>query len=239
MPQSHKRYLSTTDANGVVSGQTPNKRQRNAPPPQLFGDRMNNQGLGQTQTQTQTPTQTHDHSLNVNHGHMQSNPTNAVAVPVTASAPTPAIPSTTTTPSSTSTFAPPPSASILPSSSTTAAATLSSSHAPPPATMAPTAAAPTAASAHHHHHHHPPLPPAGGPDAPPAIHPWAAVTVRWQEQAMDLFFRDFADEDSDLQIKIGEKVLTDENKAMLFCKMPPQLRRHYVKRLREAHNRIA
>jgi ATP-dependent exoDNAse (exonuclease V) beta subunit len=61
----------------------------------------------------------------------------------------------------------------------------------------------------------------------------------WQEQAMDIFFRDFGAEDMDLQLKIAEKVLTDENKAMVFCKMPDVLRRHWVKRLREVHNRIA
>jgi hypothetical protein len=61
----------------------------------------------------------------------------------------------------------------------------------------------------------------------------------WQEQAMDIFFRDFVAEDMDLQLKIAEKVLTDENKAMVFCKMPDVLRRHWVKRLREVHNRIA
>lgn len=59
---------------------------------------------------------------------------------------------------------------------------------------------------------------------------------RWPEQAMDIFFRDFADEDMDLQLKIAEKALADENKAMVFCKMPPALRRHWVKRLRELHN---
>lgn len=62
---------------------------------------------------------------------------------------------------------------------------------------------------------------------------------KWQEQAMDIFFRDFVGEDMDLQLKIAEKVLTDENKAMVFCKMPDAVRRHWVKRLREVHNRIA
>ncbi|KAK4223922.1 hypothetical protein QBC38DRAFT_35162 [Podospora fimiseda] len=60
----------------------------------------------------------------------------------------------------------------------------------------------------------------------------------WQEQAMDIFFRDFPNEDPDLQIKIAEKALTDENKAMFFCKMPEPLRKHWVKRLREVHNRV-
>jgi hypothetical protein len=64
-------------------------------------------------------------------------------------------------------------------------------------------------------------------------------THTWQEQAMDIFFHDFAAEDMDLQLKIAEKVLADENKAMVFCKMPDALRRHWVKRLREVHNRIA
>jgi len=40
----------------------------------------------------------------------------------------------------------------------------------------------------------------------------------------------------DLQLKIAEKVLTDENKAMVFCKMPGDLRNHWVRRLREMHN---
>lgn len=71
-------------------------------------------------------------------------------------------------------------------------------------------------------------------NAPPAAPP----TPRWSEQAMELFFREFADEDADLQIKIGEKVLSDSNKAMMFCLMSEQLRKHYVKRLRELHIRM-
>lgn len=71
-------------------------------------------------------------------------------------------------------------------------------------------------------------------NAPPPPPP----TPRWPEQAMELFFRDFTDEDMDLQIKIGEKVLSDSNKAMMFCLMPEQLRQHWVKRLRELHNRM-
>ncbi|KAI8239206.1 L10-interacting MYB domain-containing protein [Colletotrichum sp. SAR 10_96] len=60
--------------------------------------------------------------------------------------------------------------------------------------------------------------------------------TRYPEQAIDIFFRDFSDEDMDLQLKIAEKALTDDNKAMIFCKMPPPLRNHWVKRLRELHN---
>lgn len=60
---------------------------------------------------------------------------------------------------------------------------------------------------------------------------------KWPEQALDIFFREFADEDADLQLKIAEKALTDENKAMVFVKMTPVLRRHWVGRLREVHMR--
>lgn len=66
----------------------------------------------------------------------------------------------------------------------------------------------------------------------------APATPRWSEQAMEIFFRDFANEDPDLQIKIGEKVLCDQNKATMFCMMPEELRKHWVKRLREVHNRF-
>ncbi|GKT85989.1 LOW QUALITY PROTEIN: hypothetical protein Ct61P_03839 [Colletotrichum tofieldiae] len=59
---------------------------------------------------------------------------------------------------------------------------------------------------------------------------------KWPEQAIDIFFRDFSDEDMDLQLKIAEKALADDNKAMIFCKMSPALRKHWVKRLRELHN---
>jgi len=65
----------------------------------------------------------------------------------------------------------------------------------------------------------------------------ARIPQRWPEQAMEIFFREFSDEDMDLQLKIAEKVLGDENKAMVFCKMPSALREHWVKRLREVHNR--
>lgn len=67
----------------------------------------------------------------------------------------------------------------------------------------------------------------------------ARIPQRWPEQAMDIFFREFANEDMDLQLKIAEKVLCDENKATVFCKMPASLRKHWVKRLREVHNRSA
>ncbi|KAL7629851.1 hypothetical protein AAE478_001374 [Parahypoxylon ruwenzoriense] len=60
---------------------------------------------------------------------------------------------------------------------------------------------------------------------------------KWSEQAVEIFFREFADEDADLQLKIAEKALTDENKAMVFVKMTPVLRRHWVGRLREVHMR--
>ena len=61
-----------------------------------------------------------------------------------------------------------------------------------------------------------------------------ASTTRWPEQAMEIFFLEFADEDMDLQLRIAEKILTDTSKAVMFCKMPTTLRKHWVKRLREA-----
>ena len=60
---------------------------------------------------------------------------------------------------------------------------------------------------------------------------------KWQEQAVEILFRDFEAEDPDLQLKIAEKALTDENKAMVFVKMTPALRKHWVGRLREVHQR--
>ncbi|KAH9889721.1 Myb/SANT-like DNA-binding domain-containing protein [Xylariomycetidae sp. FL2044] len=60
---------------------------------------------------------------------------------------------------------------------------------------------------------------------------------KWPEQAVEILFREFADEDPDLQLKIAEKALTDENKAMIFVKMTPTLRQHWVGRLRDVHAR--
>ncbi|KAI1362038.1 Myb/SANT-like DNA-binding domain-containing protein [Xylaria arbuscula] len=65
----------------------------------------------------------------------------------------------------------------------------------------------------------------------------ARAVPRWPEQAIEILFRDFADEDLDLQLKIAEKALTDDNKAMLFVKMTHVLRRHWIGRLREVHMR--
>ncbi|KAL4725645.1 hypothetical protein ACLX1H_007794 [Fusarium chlamydosporum] len=61
--------------------------------------------------------------------------------------------------------------------------------------------------------------------------------LRWQEEALDIFFRDFADEDLDLQVKISEGVLINECKAMVFCKMPSRVRQHWVKRFKESPHR--
>ena len=62
---------------------------------------------------------------------------------------------------------------------------------------------------------------------------------RWREEALDIFFRDFPDEDLDLQVKISENILTHENKAMVFCKMPIRVRQHWVSRLREMHHKAS
>ncbi|KAI1419297.1 Myb/SANT-like DNA-binding domain-containing protein [Xylaria sp. FL1777] len=65
----------------------------------------------------------------------------------------------------------------------------------------------------------------------------ARAMPKWPEQAVEILFREFAEEDLDLQLKIAEKALTDDNKAMVFVKMTPVLRRHWVSRLREVHMR--
>lgn len=65
----------------------------------------------------------------------------------------------------------------------------------------------------------------------------ARAAPKWPEQAVEILFREFAEEDPDLQLKIAEKALTDDNKAMVFVKMTPVLRRHWVSRLREVHMR--
>lgn len=58
---------------------------------------------------------------------------------------------------------------------------------------------------------------------------------RWREQALDIFFRDFSSEELDLQVKISENILSNENKAMVFCKMPDRVRQHWVGKFREMH----
>ncbi|KAF5678352.1 mitochondrial intermembrane space import assembly 40 [Fusarium heterosporum] len=61
--------------------------------------------------------------------------------------------------------------------------------------------------------------------------------LRWQEEALDIFFRDFAEEDLNLQLKISEGVLVNECQAMLFCKMPSRVRQHWVRRFKEPSHR--
>lgn len=63
------------------------------------------------------------------------------------------------------------------------------------------------------------------------------TSSQWRERALDIFFRDFAEEDLDLQIKVSEGILSIEGKAMVFCKMPVHIRQHWVRRLREGHHR--
>lgn len=55
----------------------------------------------------------------------------------------------------------------------------------------------------------------------------------WREDAVDLFFRDFADESTEVQIGISQTVLSDEHTAMVFCKMPPRVREHWVRTQRD------
>ncbi|KAF4508212.1 hypothetical protein G6O67_004622 [Ophiocordyceps sinensis] len=59
--------------------------------------------------------------------------------------------------------------------------------------------------------------------------------MHWQEAALEAFFKDFSDQDPDLQLMISEAVLCDEYKALLFCKMPWRVRQHWVARLGEMY----
>lgn len=56
----------------------------------------------------------------------------------------------------------------------------------------------------------------------------------WREKAVDLFYRDFSAEELDLQVKIPQELLSNEHTAMVFCKMPCQVREHWVRSLRGA-----
>lgn len=61
-----------------------------------------------------------------------------------------------------------------------------------------------------------------------------SVGLRWREKALDLFFKEFADEDEDLQVRIAESVLVDEYKALMYCKMPWKVRQHWMRKLGES-----
>lgn len=64
---------------------------------------------------------------------------------------------------------------------------------------------------------------AGGSDSAP-----------WREKAVDLFYRDFSAEELDLQVKVPQELFSNEHTAMVFCKMPCQVREHWVRSLRGA-----
>ncbi|KAI0016829.1 Myb/SANT-like DNA-binding domain-containing protein [Xylariomycetidae sp. FL0641] len=65
----------------------------------------------------------------------------------------------------------------------------------------------------------------------------ARAPPKWPELALDLFFSEFSHLDAEFQLRVGEKILCDETKAMVFVKMTPVLRSHYINRLKEAHMR--
>ncbi|KAK4091626.1 hypothetical protein Purlil1_4056 [Purpureocillium lilacinum] len=78
----------------------------------------------------------------------------------------------------------------------------------------------------------------GSKPSPDGIEPVkSGAPPLWQELALDLFFKEFAEQDLDLQVKIAETVLCDEHRALVFCKMPWRVRQHWVKRLSEAHHK--
>lgn len=60
---------------------------------------------------------------------------------------------------------------------------------------------------------------------------------QWREEAVDIFFRDFADESPEAQISISQSVLGDEHTAMVFCKMPNRVRERWVEMQRDASRR--
>ncbi|KAJ4165456.1 hypothetical protein LMH87_007088 [Akanthomyces muscarius] len=62
----------------------------------------------------------------------------------------------------------------------------------------------------------------------------ASGSAPWREQAVDLFYRDFSAEELDLQVKVPQELLSNEHTAMVFCKMPCQVREHWVRSLRGA-----
>lgn len=62
----------------------------------------------------------------------------------------------------------------------------------------------------------------------------ASIGPRWSELALEQFFKDFADENMDLQIRIAETVLVNENKALVYCKMPWCLKQYWLKKLDES-----
>lgn len=58
---------------------------------------------------------------------------------------------------------------------------------------------------------------------------------QWCEKAVDLFYRDFSSEELDLQVRIPQDLLSNEHTAMVFCKMPYQVREHWVRSLRGSY----
>lgn len=72
----------------------------------------------------------------------------------------------------------------------------------------------------------------GGGSASEAVGP--SPVTRWCELALEQFFRDFAAESMDLQIKIAEHVLIHESKALIYCKMPWRVKQYWVKKLDDA-----
>lgn len=57
-------------------------------------------------------------------------------------------------------------------------------------------------------------------------------SAQWREKAVDLFYRDFSAEELDLQVRVPQELFSNEHTAMVFCKMPCQVREHWVRSLR-------
>ncbi|KJK83144.1 hypothetical protein H634G_01273 [Metarhizium anisopliae BRIP 53293] len=61
---------------------------------------------------------------------------------------------------------------------------------------------------------------------------------RWCELALEQFFKDFAGEDMDLQIRVAETVLVNESRALVYCKMPWCVKQHWIKKLDETFRKV-
>lgn len=80
---------------------------------------------------------------------------------------------------------------------------------------------------------------AAGSDSCPSGLSKPSSGQRWCEMALEQFFKDFADEDMDLQIRIAEDVLVNESKALVYCKMPWCVKQHWIRRLDETFRKTA
>ncbi|EXV04494.1 Myb/SANT-like DNA-binding domain protein [Metarhizium robertsii] len=75
-------------------------------------------------------------------------------------------------------------------------------------------------------------------DSQPNGLPTCLSSSRWCELALEQFFKDFAGEDMDLQIRVAETVLVNESRALVYCKMPWCVKQHWIKKLDETFRKV-